>query len=349
MQSDGNSRRPVPSLRHQQVAEGSGPGGTVPWEPVVHVGGGPSSPAISDDILDLARNVIYIPTVNNIVAPSHQEIEEPLRPDVGETIPIVRYGDNNPGPSLPPPSDFASGLPAYTGDPVSPATFLHFHLQEDTHRVLYLPTMCMGSDNTSVPAPFYQPLGLAMETLQMAHASGVAESMFGHPPFLQAPSSFNHIAANHNHNAPTSSMYNGPNDLMRSSSQILSPKVLGDSNDVRKLGDLFSSSQDVVDDPPKTSASSFHCDAVNLSSDNASSSRRLVGSPAITQASTARRRGGRRARLYFCEIILVCMPERDHSHAIDVEGPSFRVGTFSDTNVQIESDPATERLGSRTS
>ncbi|KAJ8086276.1 hypothetical protein PM082_005099 [Marasmius tenuissimus] len=46
-----------------------------------------------------------------------------------------------------------------------------------------------------------------------------------------------------------------------------------------------------------------------------------------------------------CDITLACIPERDQSYAIDVDGPSFRTVTFSDIDAQIKGGPAAERLG----
>ncbi|KAL0056848.1 hypothetical protein AAF712_016538, partial [Marasmius tenuissimus] len=132
--------------------------------------------------------MISTPTVDNLIAPSLQAV-------VTEQVQQLRNGDHNPGPSFPQPlsASLTSLSLMHTGDPVCPVTSLG--LQEDARRTS-LPMATI--DIASVPTPFFQPLGLVMESPQVAQAlEGMVESIFSHLTFLQAPWSLNHIAADY--------------------------------------------------------------------------------------------------------------------------------------------------------
>ncbi|KAJ8086285.1 hypothetical protein PM082_005108 [Marasmius tenuissimus] len=322
----------------EQVADGSNSAFAAPSVTLEYIGGECSNPAAlfntPDAAWDICTSTVDVAGLHPLPQPvvtqrlgAPQVPEVTLDPTLGEPISADVPMEHRHGhridilnPLLP--SNLTPVPPVYTGDSESPITFLRS--QEDTHRALCLPAM--RSDNASAPAPFYQPraLGLVMESPQVTQVlGGVAESMFSHPSFLQVPWPFNHVAANSNLNISARLIYGRPNNYMRSSQSPLPYIPDFDCDDTHKLVSLFSNNQDVVDDPPKTSASNgFHRNATNVSSDNASSSRRLT--------------------------ILAPIRGRDPSYVIVVEAPSFRAGTSGDTNAQIESDPATKRLGSGT-
>ncbi|KAK1234275.1 hypothetical protein PQX77_002524 [Marasmius sp. AFHP31] len=176
------------------------------------------------------------------------------------------------------------------------------------------------SEDTSVPAPFFQPPGVIVESPQVSQAlGGMVGSIVGHPTFLQAPWTFNHVTADYCLKHPVTSHHGVPvYSGMRSSSQDLLPTMSSDCVDAHK-GFPSQTSRAVGDN-----SLTFHN---ALSSDGTSNGPRLVGSPAITRASTARRSGGSQARLYFCEISgctsqgftskynLQCSPGRSYSRA----------------------------------
>ncbi|KAL0058721.1 hypothetical protein AAF712_014604, partial [Marasmius tenuissimus] len=238
---------------------------------------------------------IYTPTVDNVVplplrqlVVVQQTLQVPEVPTTGDNtstdVPVHQnYGEytDMPNPLLP--SDLASAPPTYAQDP------------EGAQRMLHLPFVTV--EDTPASAPFYQrlpyPADVAVDSA-LSNVTGSSGTFIQARPFHDvhdtatdcykpdAPANFGH----------------GSHGYIRSSSQSLLPDTHSEADD--NEGVPSQTGQAVVDDLPATSGSSH----ITLSSDNTSSGyRQLVGSPAITQASRARRRGeARQARLYFCEV-----------------------------------------------
>ncbi|KAK1220785.1 hypothetical protein PQX77_016422 [Marasmius sp. AFHP31] len=268
----------------EQAPEGSAPGSSTSWPLLEYIGEEPSSPDIPFDTPKDTWN-IYTPTVGDVVPlPLRQPVVVQQTPQVPEVMIAPATGENTsadvpinekygecidiPNQLLPP--GLASAPPTYLQDPVSPVTF--FCLREGAQRMLHSPTEIF--EDSSASTNFHQQL-----------------------LYLGQARSFHDSAINYFNPNPPASLGHGGHEYMNPLSQYRLPDARNNSNTHEVPSQT---SQAVGDDLPERSGSSH----IALSSDNTSGGyRQLVGSPAITQASTARRRdGARQTRLYFCEV-----------------------------------------------
>ncbi|KAK1225380.1 hypothetical protein PQX77_011684 [Marasmius sp. AFHP31] len=279
----------------EQAAEVSGPASATRWTLPEYFREELSSPSeiLFDTPKDAWSNLTS--TINGVVLPlvcqpvvvqqTPQVPEIAIAPVTSENtsanVPIhQKYSEriDMPNPLLP--SDLASAPPTFSQDPVSPVS--SFHLQEGPQRMLHSPATIV--EDTSVSAPLYQPL-LHLDYNSVAPVSAQVECVHSLP-------------LSHSLIAPVSFSY-GDHDYMRSSSQYRLPDARNDDNAHEVPSETGQAAGDILRENPGSSH-------VSLSSDSTSGGyRQLVGSPAITKASTARRlgRGGaRQARLYFCEV-----------------------------------------------
>ncbi|KAL0057705.1 hypothetical protein AAF712_015647 [Marasmius tenuissimus] len=260
--------------------------------------------------------------------------------------------------------DVASTVPSMPGDdgvPLSPFLFSNTLDSEQWHAGS---TLHM-SNNESSPASLYQAPDY--DTQRLARAPDVAAGStlddLGRATVLQVQSSDYTLGNFDPLNAPTRLSHGVPGNPTRSPSQSLSPTILNDFHSIR--AEVPSpTGQAAANQALSMAGSRFHA---TRSSDNASRCRCLVGSLAITQASTARRSKARKDPLHFCDfpgctstftakhslqckpVILLfyishshpntcsqitpaCTTERDHTSAIVVKAPSIQTVTSNDTS-----------------
>ncbi|KAK1222975.1 hypothetical protein PQX77_014175 [Marasmius sp. AFHP31] len=311
--------------------------------------------------------MVNTPSVGSIAASLNQAAvpeqvqQATLRPDLSEAVSASSpghqlHGIYNPNPSLP--SDLISAPAMYTGDTVSPSAF--FGSEEDAHRAPYPPTP-VTIDNATAPAPSRWPLSVHMGSRQVPCAVDIAVDFALRNPtgsgatFPQTQSFDRGIPANYSHNTPGSPSYCVADSFTPPSFQNSLPRVPNDLNNAYEPG-VSPTGQAGANRDLINMGSHTHVHVAPSSKD--ASGRRLVGSPAITQASTVRRRG---EALYFCDVLgctsegftarhnlrwfysqtmLACTQERGPSGATVVGAPSIRIVISRGINAQIESDPA---------